>query len=735
LGGFQAILDDDAPVNDFHTRKARALLAYLAVETNRPHERAYLAGLLWPTWSDAKARAYLRQTVANLHDVLHDRAASLPFLLISHQTIQLNSKSDHWTDVMALTESLASLPFDPKATLTPDAVSRLQQAVDLYRGRFLEGFFLKGCSEFEEWQLLTGESIERQVATAFSFLARWHETRGECNQALRSAWRHAELEPLSDAANRRIMRLLALEGDPGAALAHYEHYRHLLARELEATPAPETVDLAAQIRRGRFLHRIWGSAQASQARLPLPPFLPAVNRPRPSDPFVARERELAQLHDYLNEAISGQGRVAFVVGDAGQGKSFLLQEFIRQALASHNDLLAVGGRCSNYQGVGDPYQPFREILAQLSGDFVAQWEAGAVGRDLARRLWAIAPFTVEALLAQGPDLLGALIPLTALQERMTAMPGGGALAARLGREARSCDDGPSTAPRPCAIFDQCTRVLHAVARAQPLILWLDDLHWGDPGSLSLFLHLGQRLSGHRLLVVGVYRPEEAALSRDGRHPLERLILEFQQRDGQITVDLNRADGRAFVEAYVDSDPNRLGRAFRDTLFMVSNGHPLFAVELLKNMQAGGGLVQDEAGRWVQGQTLEWHALPPRVEAVIAQRIERLPSALRSLLDVAAVQGVEFTAEVLATVLGLDIRDVVHMLGSELDRRHNVITPLGLQRLDQQRLAHYRFRHPLVRDYLLERLDDIERLRLNEAVVIALDALSAAFPDELFNIAE
>jgi len=353
LGGFQAKLDG-APASGFHTQKARALLAYLAVEASRPHAWPHLAGLLWPTWPDVTARTYLRQTIANLRDVLADRTASPPFLLISHQTLQLNPQSDHWTDVTAVTEALASLPSDPSAALAPDAVSRLQQAVDLYQGCFLEGFFLKGCSAFEEWQLLTEESIQRQVVAALSFLTRWHEARGECSQAIQYAWLHAELEPLSDAANRRIIRLLALEGDPGAALAHYERYCHLLAHELETTPTPATVDLAVRIRGGRFPGKVQAGGRPSGAPLTLPPFLPERKRVHPPGLFVARERELAQLHGFLEEAISGNGRVVFISGHAGQGKTFLLQEFVRQAVANRDDRLAVGGRCSNYRGVGDP---------------------------------------------------------------------------------------------------------------------------------------------------------------------------------------------------------------------------------------------------------------------------------------------------------------------------------------------------------------------------------------------
>ena len=78
------------------------------------------------------------------------------------------------------------------------------------------------------------------------------------------------------------------------------------------------------------------------------------------------------------------------------------------------------------------------------------------------------------------------------------------------------------------------------------------------------------------------------------------------------LDLDRADGRAFVEAYVDIEPNRLGAGFRDALYAQTGGHALFTVELLRDLQERGELLKDEAGRWVARESLDWGALPVRV---------------------------------------------------------------------------------------------------------------------------
>ena len=136
--------------------------------------------------------------------------------------------------------------------------------------------------------------------------------------------------------------------------------------------------------------------------------------------FVARERELAQLDGYLDAALAGQGKVVFVTGDAGSGKTALIQEFARRAQEVYTDLIVASGNCSAHTGVGDPYLPFREVLGLLTGNVEAQWAAGAMTRDHARRLWNTLPLTAQALVGAGQDLIDTFVPGTALVDRAVA---------------------------------------------------------------------------------------------------------------------------------------------------------------------------------------------------------------------------------------------------------------------------------------------------------------------------
>ena len=340
------------------------------------------------------------------------------------------------------------------------------------------------------------------------------------------------------------------------------------------------------------------------------------------------------------------------------------------------------------------------------------------------------------LLTHAPDLVDALVPRAALVQRAALLPGDQPWRKRLANQIGRPAPMPGAAGiQRSALFEQFTRLVQMIAAQQPLLLWIENLHWVDLDSAALLFHFGAQLAGHPILIVGSYRPEEVALEREGRrHPLERVLHELQHLYGDISVDLSRAQGRHFVDAYLDTEPNHLDQSFRDTLYRLSRGHPLFTVELVRSMQQRGDLVANAQGCWVAAPTLDWQRLPARVEAVIAERIQRLPTALRALLSVASVQGERFTAEVVADVLGEDVQSTVHQLSQNLVRQHRLVEVEGIQHLAEQRLASYRFRHILFQQYLYANLDVIERTRLHERVACMLEKLYQHAPEELSAIA-
>ena len=265
LGSFEVELDS-RPILSFPTTKVRALLAYLCVEADQAHRRDSLASLLWPDWPQRSARTNLRNALANLRTAVGDRHARPAFLAITRDAIQFNKGSDHWLDVAAFTALVGGEQRDE------EAIRLLEEAISLYRGNFLEGFSLPDSAPFEDWSVVVRERLHGTHLSALQQLADLYEHSGDLSRACDLARRRLEMEPWLEEAHRAVMRLLALSGRRGAALAQYEVCSRSLKTELAVEPSSETVRLREAIRDGTLASpavKVPEPAAASGA-LPLP---------------------------------------------------------------------------------------------------------------------------------------------------------------------------------------------------------------------------------------------------------------------------------------------------------------------------------------------------------------------------------------------------------------------------------------------------------------------------------
>jgi transcriptional regulator with XRE-family HTH domain/tetratricopeptide (TPR) repeat protein len=506
----------------------------------------------------------------------------------------------------------------------------------------------------------------------------------------------------------------------------------LLADYLAIPPAAR--DDFMRMARGQFVP----SMTSPEEPIRPPSFLQRADQTAKPDQsqFVARKRELALLNVHLEAAVAGNGHTAFIVGEAGQGKTTLMAEFARQAQESHPDLVVAGGNCSAQLGIGDAYLPFRDILSMLTGDLETRWLAGSLLREQVLRLWSLFPYTVQTIVDFAPDLIDTLVPGAPLLRRIgAAMPDRVDWLAEVHRlierqrerqrvEARKLEEG--------LLLEEVTQTVQALAAQRPLLLVLDDLQWIDDASKSLLFHAGRRLAGSRILLLGAYRSSEAGLGHvaDDLHQTSQQLLgpvigELKRQFGDIELDLDQqgaAEKRAFIEALLDSEPNRLTESFRESLFLHTQGHPLFAVEMLRNMQANGALVRNEAGQWVENTISFPQKLPARVEAVIEQRIDRLDRTLQDILTVASVEGESFTAQVAAHVLGLDEPLLLRHLSRDLEQDHHLVQEEGQVTVSGQILNRYRFGHVLFQEYLDTRLSQGERRLYHRQVAESLEAI-------------
>jgi DNA-binding SARP family transcriptional activator len=244
LGAF-IVERDGKPLNGFATDKARALLAYLAVEKARPHRRESLAALLWPDQNDERARQSLRQALSHLKQALNGE----DFLLISPQDIQLHPQASIWTDV-GEAETLASACEKHRHRSIERCLPCLQRQeslIQLYKGDFLAGFPYQKSEAFEEWVILTRERLHQQAMNAHIVLADLAERRSDLPTALHHTREQIRLEPWREEAHRQAMRLYALSGERSKALAQYKACQVALQTELAVTPTIETSSLFKDI--------------------------------------------------------------------------------------------------------------------------------------------------------------------------------------------------------------------------------------------------------------------------------------------------------------------------------------------------------------------------------------------------------------------------------------------------------------------------------------------------------
>ena len=235
-------LRGDEPLDRFETRKADALLVYLACN-RRSYPREVLADLLWDERSQEQAMSNLRVVLTSLRKNLE------AYLVITRESVALNRETQIWTDVGEFEERLNTLRGTAGITSQTDA-QRIEDAIDLYSGEFLEGFYVRESRGFDDWLVRERERLHRLVVDALHGLVGYDLQSGDYPAGLAHATRLLALDALDELAHRQMMQLLAYSGKRSEALAKYEACRKLFRDELGIEPSPATQALYEQIRSG-----------------------------------------------------------------------------------------------------------------------------------------------------------------------------------------------------------------------------------------------------------------------------------------------------------------------------------------------------------------------------------------------------------------------------------------------------------------------------------------------------
>src|SRR6266849_5209221 len=345
-----------------------ALLAYLAAATPRGfHRRDSVLALIWPELDQAHARAALRQA---LH-VLRNALGASVVASRGDEEIGLDFNTV-CCDVVAFDQAIAG--------------GQLSEALDLYRGDLLEGFFITGALDFERW--LEGERsrLRETAGRSAHALVEQCEASGDVSVAAHWARRALRLAPLDERSLRRLIKLLDQLGDRASAVQVYDEFATRLAAEFDAQPAAETQALLAAV-------RARGTAAAPAALRSDAPAISIAHRHT-----VGRTRERAALLASFESAAAGHGQVVCVAGEPGIGKTTLVETCLAELSAGGRPCQIARGRCSERLAGTEAYLPLLDALQHLV--------RGAAGEAVARAMKRAAP-TWHAQFAPPPRSSGA----------------------------------------------------------------------------------------------------------------------------------------------------------------------------------------------------------------------------------------------------------------------------------------------------------------------------------------
>ena len=259
LGPFQAQLGV-APLPGFRTLKVQALLVYLAIEPD-PHSRESLMTLLWPGLPERSARGNLRQIIYYLRKAVPEVTSReseendlVPLFVANRSAIQLNPAAAVEVDAHQFESYFLGIRNHNHLELLAcsDCRQNLEKAIALYRGNFLEDFYLDDSNEFEEWAQIWQEAYRRKALDALEILTAMSSRQKEYPQAQAYAERQLEIDDLRESAYRQLMEIMALSGQRADALATYERCRRLLAEELGMAPAKRTTEVYERILAGEL---------------------------------------------------------------------------------------------------------------------------------------------------------------------------------------------------------------------------------------------------------------------------------------------------------------------------------------------------------------------------------------------------------------------------------------------------------------------------------------------------
>lgn len=397
---------------------------------------------------------------------------------------------------------------------------------------------------------------------------------------------------------------------------------------------------------------------------------------------VGREKELAELQEGLQNAIAGQSLLLCVAGEAGIGKTTVVEQFLDEVTISGRTSLIARGQCSERLAGTEAYLPFLEVLeGLLKAD--ADVSVAKLMREKAP-WWYV---QVASLSPDDPANAGILADVqNATQERVK---------------------------RELATF------LQEVSSKRPLLLFFEDLHWADVSSIDMLAYLATKFDAMRLLIITTYRPEELLLTK---HPFLQIKPDLLSRGQCREISLGFLPQQEIAHYLTLEFPGHtFPKSFAKLIHDKTEGSPLFMVDLLRDLKNREVIVEEEE-RWQLAQSVEdiKLELPDSVKGMIERKIQQLGENDHRLLVAASIQGFEFDSCVVGRVLETDEEEVEDRL-QILERDHRFVHFIDEDEFPDRTLTlRYRFIHALYQNELYDTLTHTKRVRLSRKAAETLE---------------
>ncbi len=571
---------------DIPRRMVRALL-YRIASSYLPVSRSLLQLLFWPEEPELTARRNLSHLLTHLRRCLPQPE----WLVTSAEAVWLDSVH-LWSDIALLKQYM----FGP----APD-LPLAYLLVDQYRGPFLDGFFLPGCPEYEQWCLVERNILEEQYLKILSQLVGHFSSDGDISLAIKYAQLYLESEPLSEPMHQQLMKLYAASGERHLALQQYDRCSRLLASNLNVEPLPETTLVYQAVLQGKL-------------RITKPIQQVLETHKFDSEPlWIGRARELTVLDSSFFKLQEERSQIILISGEAGVGKSRLLREFASRIQYEGYLLYACGH--AGEQTV--PFQPLREILLSIfncrdpdqlafPGDVSSEFSLP----DYINPLWLCG---ISNLLPE----LHRFFPETSSPTWL------------------DLED------RRAYLFDAICRIIFSCADYHgKLVLFLDDLPWMDAATKVWITHFGRLLAQHNhpILIVATYNRDQEDEINELRQALlkTKLVSEIglsRFTESDVQKLLYHLIGR-------QADDSKLVHKF----YKATGGNPFYLIETVRKLIEDG---------WFEDTRRKSTPLnlPQSVCEAVQARLKRLSPVTWQILEAAAVLGGSIDVDLLRLTAG------------------------------------------------------------------------------------